>query len=298
VGSTVFYDSANELATLSNTFRVAGAATDPTTVTLTVVDPLGDDTVYTQAGGDFTHTPASGAYSIDIPCTTVGLWTYRWEGTGAASDSEPGSWNVASGNFSDLCITPEQLKSRTGISDSLDDREILGVCRAITEWIEDTHCETVFARRMATVLLEPCGYYSVQTPDLVSVTTLKTDDDADGVFETTWATSDYELQPVNAAAHIRPKPYTAIAAVGSRLFPVTTARYGRKARAQLVGVLGWPSMPAPVTEAAGLLGADYLAACGMKFGVMSFGDYAVRAKLNGPALEMLRGYRKHPVLIA
>lgn len=41
-----------------------------------------------------------------------------------------------------------------------------------------------------------------------AVTAVKTDDDGDGVYETTWATTDYELLPPNAAAEGR--PYTHI----------------------------------------------------------------------------------------
>jgi hypothetical protein len=296
VGSAVFYTGSSELATLTNTFSVSGVATDPTTVTLVVTDPTGDATTYTQAGGDFTHTGGTGIYSKDIPCTEAGTWSYVWTGTGAASDVVAGTWAVTAVPGSDLIVTPEQLKSRTGISDSLDDRELLGVCRSVTEWIEH-YCDRVFARRTATVQLEPCGYYSVQTPDLVSVTTLKTDDDGDGVFETTWSTTDYELQPVNAAAEARPRPYTSIAAVGSKLFPASYST-GRRRRAQLVGVLGWPTLPAPVTEAGAILATDYLALGGMKFGVQGFDGYAVRARLSTPALSMLDPYRKHPVLIA
>lgn len=297
MGSTVFYPGTAEKATLSNTFRVAGVATDPTTVTLVVTDPTGDATTYTQAGGDFTHTASTGLYSIDISCTEAGTWSYVWTGTGAASDVEPGTWTVTAVPTSDLYCTPAQLKSRTGITDSLDDAEITGVCRAVSRWI-DEHCDRTFARRSLTVQVDTCGYYSLAIPDLVSVTTLKTDNDADGTFETTWATTDYELQPVNAALEAAPRPYTSIAAVGTLLFPVTTSRYSRRARAQIVGVFGWPSLPAPVSEAAGLLAADYLAAVGMKFGVMGFDGYAIRARMNGPAMEMLRPYRKWPVLVA
>lgn len=296
MSATVFYAGTAELATLSNTFSVSGVATDPTTVTLEVTDPLGTTTTYTQAGGDFTHTGGTGLYSIDISCDSAGTWSYVWTGTGAASDVVAGTWQVDSAPASDLYITPEALKSRAGISDTADDRELLGVCRSVSRWIDD-HCDRVFARRTVTVQLDICGPYSVQTPDFVSVTTLKTDDDADGVFETTWSASDYEPQPVNAAVEIQPKPYTSIAAVGTKLFPVRYST-GRPPRAQLVGVLGWPSLPAGVREAAGLIGADYLAAVGMKFGVMSFDGYAVRAKMNGAALEMLRPHRKHAVLIA
>jgi hypothetical protein len=297
VGSTVFYPGAAELATLSNTFSVSGVATDPTTVTLVVTDPTGDATTYTQAGGDFTHVGGTGLYSIDIACTEVGTWSFVWTGTGAASDIQAGTWDVTSAPASDLYCTPDALKSRTGIADSLDDREILGVCRSVSRWI-DEYCDRVFARRTVTVQLEPCGYYSVTTPDLVSVTTLKTDNDADGVFETTWSAADYELQPVNAALEVQPRPYTAIAAVGSQLFPIAATGYGRRARAQLAGVFGWPSIPSPVAEAAGIFAADYLANTGMKFGVLGFDGYAVRARLSSPALEMLRPYRKYAVLMA
>jgi hypothetical protein len=297
VGSTVFYAGSAELATLGNTFRVAGVATDPTAVTLVVTDPLGVATTYNYPTPATITRTSAGVYTKDIPCATAGTWTYEWTGTGAASDVEPGTWLVSSAPGSDLYCTPEQLKSRTGISDNLDDAEILTACRSVSRWI-DGYCDRVFARRTATMQVDTCGAYSLKTPDLVSVTTLKTDDDADGVFENTWSVTDYELQPVNAAAQLESEPYTALAAVGSRLFPVRYSRAGRRPRAQIVGVFGWPSLPSGVSTAAGLLAADYLAAGGMKFGVMGFDGYAVRAKLNGPAMEMLGKFRPYPVLMA
>ena len=44
--------------------------------------------------------------------------------------------------------------------------------------------------------------------DLLSITTLKTDDNDDGTYETTWtAGTDYHLQPFNAPSEIPPAPY-------------------------------------------------------------------------------------------
>lgn len=295
MGSTVFYDGAAELATLSNTFRVNGTATDPTTVTLAITTPTGTTTTYTYSLGEITRT-GTGAYTKDIPCTEVGTWSYKWTGTTAASDVEAGTWKVSAAPTSDLYCTPAELKSRTGISDSYDDAEILNACRAVSRWI-DEHCDRVFARRTVTQQLETCGNYSLQTPDLVSVTTLKTDDDGDGVYETTWSTSDYELQPVGASTLLEARPYTAIAAVGSRLFPIP---YGntRRARAELTAVLGWPALPAAVAEAAAILAGDYLSLTGMKFGVAGYGDYGVvRARISSPALAMLAPYRRYPILV-
>lgn len=296
MGSTVFYEGSAELATLTNTFSVSGTATDPTTISLAVTDPTGTTTTYTHAGGTITKT-ATGIYTKDIACATAGTWSYVWTGTGTASDVIAGTWNVVEAPGSDLYCTPEQLKSGTGLTDNNDDREILDACRSVSRWI-DGHCNRVFARRALTWLVDPCGPYSIKVPDLVSVTTLKTDNDADGTFEVTWSASDYELQPVNAALEVEPQPYTSIAAVGSQLFPVRVLRHGRPPRAQIAGVFGWPSLPSGISTAAGLLATDYLNAGGMKFGVMGFDGYAVRAKLNGPAMEMLSKHRLDPVLIA
>lgn len=290
---TVFYTGTAELATLTNTFSVNGVATNPTTVTLVVTDPTGDATTYST--GDLTNS-STGVWTKNIPCTEAGLWTYVWTGTGTASDVQPGSWRVEQTSYSDLYCTPEQLKSRTGISDGYDDREILAACRAVSRWI-DEHCDRQFARRTVTVQLETCGSHSLQTPDLVSVTTLKTDDDGDGVYETTWSTSDYELQPVGASTLLEARPYTLIAAVGSRVFPIPVGN-GRRARTELTGVLGWPALPAAVQEAAAILAGDYLALGGMKFGVAGYGEYgAVRARLSSPAMAMLAPYRRHPILV-
>lgn len=295
MSSTVFYAASNEFATLSNTFTVSGVATDPTTVTLAVTTPTGTTGTYTYAATQITRT-GTGVYTKDIACSEAGTWAFVWTGTGTASDVDAGTWQVDTVPASDLYVTPEALKSRTGVSDQLDDREMLAACRSVSRWIEQ-HCNRVFARRSATMQVDPCGYYSLPIPDLVSVTTLKTDDNADGTFETTWSASDYELQPVNAALEVQPQPYTSIAAVGSRLFPATVS-YGRRARAQIVGVWGWPSIAAPVSEAAALLATDYLAAGGAKFGVIGFEGFAMRARLNPLAMSMLDPYRLHPVLIA
>jgi hypothetical protein len=294
MGATVFYEGAAELATLTNTFRVAGVATDPTTITLVVTDPLGAATTYTYAGATITRTSA-GLYTKDIPCTDVGTWSYEWTGTGAASDVDGGTWLVRQAPSSDLYCTPEELKSRTGITDNLDDAEIAGVVRSTSRWI-DEHCDRVFARRTVTLELEASGPYCLSVPDLVSVTTLKTDVDGDGAFETTWTAGDYRLLPRNAAVELEPKPYTEIEAVGDYLFPTACRRV--RERVQIVGVWGWPRLPEAVAEAARIISADYLALTGMKFGTMGYGDYGiVRARENSPALAKLKPYRRYPILM-
>ncbi len=72
-------------------------------------------------------------------------------------------------------------------------------------------------------------YFTARRPDrllvddLLSITTLKTDDDADGTFETTWDATDYMLGPYNAQLESVPQPYTQVEVTpyGDYSFPCT-----------------------------------------------------------------------------
>jgi hypothetical protein len=65
---------------LTNTFLLGDTATDPTTVTLDVTDPLGTKTTYTYAAS--ITKDSTGVYHKDVPATSVGEWQYRWVGVG------------------------------------------------------------------------------------------------------------------------------------------------------------------------------------------------------------------------
>jgi hypothetical protein len=298
MSSQIFFESATELATLTNTFEVDDVPTDPSTVTLTVTPPSGTATSYTYAASEITKV-GTGQYRKDIACTEDGVWLYLWIGTGTAADVVAGTWLVSSTDLQNLYCTPEMLKGRTGITDNHDDAEILGACMATARWIDEDYCERFFYRYTATLVLPAADLYCLKIPDLVSVTTLKTDEDGDGVFETTWSASDYQLRPVNAQALLVKKPYTEIKAL-ARTFPVVSYAPGvRVERVEIVGVWGWPAVPAPITEAAKILAGDYLKLGGMAFGVAGYGDYgAVRARMSSPAMKMLDPFRLHPVLMA
>lgn len=297
MGATVFFESSNELATLTNTFSVSGVATDPTTISLAITTPTGTTTTYTYAAAEITRSSA-GVYTKAVGCSEDGVWQYVWTGTGTASDITAGTWLVRQTVVADLYCTVEMLKSRTGISDTLDDAEIHGACRAVSRWI-DKYCNRVFYRRTATLTFEPDGWYVLDVPDLVSVTTLKTDSAGDGTYETTWTTSDYQLLPQNAASEHEPRPYTQVKAIGDYTFPTpSAASTARTDLVQIAGVWGWPAVPEPVAEAARILAGDYLKLGSMAFGVAGYGDYgAVRARMSSPAMSMLAPYRRNPILV-
>ena len=74
----------------------------------------------------------------------------------------------------------------------------------------DTFCRTHFFAELATVILDGNGVPTLTVPDLLSVTSIKLDEDRDRTFETTLATSDYLLQRPFVPRPYDTKPYRRI----------------------------------------------------------------------------------------
>ena len=66
--------------TVYSAFSVSSTNTDPTTVTLEITDPGGNQDTYSTT--DLTHD-ATGQYSYAFLPDEDGLWRYRFVGTGA-----------------------------------------------------------------------------------------------------------------------------------------------------------------------------------------------------------------------
>jgi hypothetical protein len=119
-----------------------------------------------------------------------------------------------------------------------------------SRWI-DHRCEQPCGRRRHFYQVTEARVFDTTDPnvlridDLLSVTTLKTDENADGTFETTWAASDYQLLPFDAPT--KGEPYTEISAL-LRRFPLC-AKGQRVGRIQVTGLWGWTAIPNEVHTA-------------------------------------------------
>lgn len=282
-----------DLATLTNTFKVSGSAADPTTVALTVTDPTGTATTYTYAAAQVIRT-GTGVYTKDVTAATAGTWTYKWVGTGAAADVQDGSFYVAAVEAANLYCTIEQLKSALGLTDTAYDVELDGACQAAARAIDES-CGRRFYRTTETRYYSARGrawdWYRLDVDDLVSVTTLKTDSTGAGVYDATWAVTDYALLPRNAATDGR--PYTSIEtmALGSYTFPITYPY-----AVEVAGVFGWPAVPPQVRLAAQLQAARWFKrARDAPFGVAGLqfegGGIRLMAKLDPDVEVLLAPYR-------
>src|SRR4051812_44151209 len=186
--ASVFFESASELARLSNTFTVLGVPTDPTTATLTVTSPSGVATDYT--GGQLTHTNGTGVYTKDVTCSEAGEWQFRWVGTGSATDTTVGTFTVQEATLGRPYAKPAALKSRLGISETADDYEIHGCCFAASRAIEN-HCQRQFWRTATGTArtFEPERLDRIVMPEfceIVSVSEVAIDAAGTGAYGTIW----------------------------------------------------------------------------------------------------------------
>lgn len=189
--------------------------------------------------------------------------------------------------------TLAQFKAAVGITDSTDDAALQNVLDA-TDTLIDLHCDrkTGFGTASETRYYTAEDYQYVLTDDLVSVTTLQTDDDANGTYETTWtANTDFMLAPANAA--LDGFPYTEIDTSVSwpRNFPKDVYR-----GVKVVGVFGFPSVPAAVVQAEIIQAGAVWSSRTSPFGVIGSADLGgilrqTRA-LHPEAALILEPYRK------
>lgn len=144
-------------------------------------------------------------------------------------------------------ITVEALKEvLNDVSDADNSRYEMAIeaaSRRIDRWCgESRHFWSVEAP-------EPRRFFSVNKwvthPGFFSTTTgliVKTDDDGNGIFETTWASSDWQAQTSSRYAG---EAYDRIVATGARRWPVN----GRRECIEITALWGWETVPAPVVQA-------------------------------------------------
>ena len=306
MSASVFYNSAAEIASCSNVFKVSGTPADPTAVTLTITDPAGLVTVYNWPGGPNTLThPATGTFTQNVACASAveGIWSGVWTGTGSASDVAAFTWVTQSPALNRNYCTSDELKSRLQIGSSTDDYEIALAVAAGSRAI-DRYCGRFFYRVTDTLTYVPDDLYHVCVDDLVSVTTLATDPagtTAQGnPFTVTWPAGSWQLTPYNPGDPGEPWPYTKIRAVGGLTFPwVVPQVLMRQDRVQVTGVWDWPAMPLVVRQMSLQVASEVFRSKDMTAGGGAPGEFAEAFIASSGLLRAaLDRYRRDPFPVA
>lgn len=199
---------------------------------------------------------------------------------------------IANG-YTTLQEVKDILRLGTAVS---DDDSLLERCIESASRHIDRYCERSFTAGSATRVFAPNDSYLVEIDDLITLTTLKTSTDADGSFDTTWAVTDYQLEPLNGIAGGVYTPYTRIRAVGDYLFPtVNWPESQGEATVQVIGLFGYATaIPTDVRQACNFLSVREYKRYDSPLGVAGFGEIGVvRVSRTDPDIEaLLAPFRK------
>jgi len=190
--------------------------------------------------------------------------------------------------------TTAKVKARLGITDHDDDTALGNVITASSRWI-DRYCNRRFYASSETRYYTAVDWQTVFVDDLLSITTLKTDDDADRTYSATWTTTDYDLMPFNVAlAEAQPYTWIQVAPEGDYTFPKVAKGV------EIVGSFGHnatASHPLEIEEACNLLAMRLWKRKDAIFGVagpQAMGVQLIQAKIeqDRDVLTLLDPYRR------
>lgn len=130
---------------------------------------------------------------------------------------------------------------------------------------------------------------------------IKSMTDDDGVFDKTWASSEFELRPANGVVSGQTGwPFWRIKAVSGETFPLAVP--GERAfRLEVTAQWGWDAVPSPVRQACLMLAAKNFMMKDAPLGLLgnSMNEFGATARVMDDRLVMakLRTFRRDSVLV-
>ena len=195
--------------------------------------------------------------------------------------------------------TKNQIKAalRIGTADTVDD-DLIDNCAGAASRLIDGFCNRKFwAVGSATARVfqaEDSFFCSIDDISGTAIT-LQTSTNADGVFDTTWSPTDWQLEPLNGDLDGIAWAYDKIRAIGDYLFPTVNANYGSQALVKVTANFGWPYVPETITQATIIQASRIFKRYDSPLGVAGFGDMgAIRVSraLDPDVAQLVEPYRR------
>ena len=178
---------------------------------------------------------------------------------------------------------------RIPVSDTIDD-DLLEIAIESASRDIDQATERQFFPTETHRFYAPEDSIVCQIDDLTTLVSIKTSTAADGTYDTTWTSSDYQLEPLNGVAGGMVVPFDNLRAVGDYYWP----RSGLEVTVRVEGTFGFASVPIAIKQATVLLASRLFKRNDSPGGVMGFGDIGViRVSKFDPDIErLINPYRK------
>ena len=182
-----------------------------------------------------------------------------------------------------------QLKSAIGIADGIDDPMLEMAIESASRQI-DSYTERYFYNAGTAVkLFAPLDNYVCATEDFITLTKVETSEDGES-YDTEWAASDWQAEPLNGRAGGLVTSYTQIRAIEDYLFPYRNG----EATVRLTGTWGWSAVPIAITQATIILASRIFKRLDSPLGIISgeLGSMRVGYRLDPDVQHLIDPYRK------
>jgi hypothetical protein len=137
-----------------------------------------------------------------------------------------------------------EIKASARITDTIDDTLLELAVESASRMIDSYTQRYFYNAGTAVRLFVPQDNYVTEIDDAITITKIETSDGDD--FGTTWATKDYQLEPLNGTVDgLTGHPTTRIRAVDDFLFNVLAG----EATVRVTGTWGWAAIPVAVKQA-------------------------------------------------
>ena len=199
--------------------------------------------------------------------------------------------------------TQNELKGFVGIptSDSGDDDLLDDAVNAASRQI-DAFCGRIFYAQGAATARKffTNDPYRLRVDDISSETGLvvKLDDDDDGTYEVTVASSEFQLLPINGVVGgILISPFYIIELFSGGSQECSMDFSSNRPRAEVTAKWGFPSVPEQIRQATLMLASELFAMRNAPLGVAGVGDFGVvNIQQNREITRMIAPFRKGTVL--
>lgn len=187
--------------------------------------------------------------------------------------------------------TLADVKAALRIQDTIDDALIENSINSASRLI-DQYCNRNFYSGVAGEVryYKADDGYTCWIDDAQTITEVVTASTDPTIFDTTWATSDYQVNPVNRLANGGYYPITAITAIDNYLFPT----WGDMALVRVTGTFGWPSVPEPVKFAAIIQASRLFKRLESPLGVAGVSDIGIMrvgSNIDGDVAQLINPFR-------
>jgi hypothetical protein len=164
------------------------------------------------------------------------------------------------------------------------------IIEAVSRWIDEKCGRFFYYSSDQVIYYTPKFRDLLYTEDIISISKIESDDNGDGTYENTWATSDYVLEPVNNS--IFGRPYNSIILSDNsnyEFIPSITNHI------KLTATIGWNAVPKQIKEACILQSERLYMKRDAPLGVMGesrFGAVRIENSLDVDIKEMLAPYTR------